>query len=293
MKSLLSPRDLAQAIGVSESSIKRWVDYGVIEATRTAGGHRRIVAAEVIRFIRESRSVLVRPEVLGLRDLAAVKGKVPAFGEATERLFEYLEAGAATEAKGLLTALFLGGRSLAQIIDGPLQSAMSRIGELWTHDSSGIFWEHRATEIAIQAVSQLRTLFSPPQDGPVAVGGAPSGDPYILPTLSVAAVLESLGVQAVNLGPETPFPTLEQGIEMLDPQLVWLSLSVLTEREALTAGLNRLVERLADQDRSLVIGGSQADSMELAPNAKLHVGTSMSELEAFAKGLFGQSRSGA
>ena len=33
MKPVLSPRELAEAIGVSESSIKRWIDDGVIQAS--------------------------------------------------------------------------------------------------------------------------------------------------------------------------------------------------------------------------------------------------------------------
>jgi len=37
----LSPRELAEALGVSESSLKRWVDAGKIAASRTEGGHRR------------------------------------------------------------------------------------------------------------------------------------------------------------------------------------------------------------------------------------------------------------
>ena len=65
MKPLLSPKDLAQAIGVSESSIKRWVDNGEIQATKTAGGHRRIPISEAVRFLRETRSGLVNPEAIG------------------------------------------------------------------------------------------------------------------------------------------------------------------------------------------------------------------------------------
>ena len=54
MKPLLSPRELAQAIGVSESSLKRWADAGQIRVARTAGGHRRISIADAVRFIREA-----------------------------------------------------------------------------------------------------------------------------------------------------------------------------------------------------------------------------------------------
>ena len=74
MKPLLSPRELADAIGVSESSIKRWVDGGLIGATKTAGGHRRIPINEAVRFLRDRQSSLVKPEAIGLNDVASLLG---------------------------------------------------------------------------------------------------------------------------------------------------------------------------------------------------------------------------
>src|SRR6185295_13435922 len=68
-KSLLTPRELADAIGASESALRRWVDAGDIHMSRTAGGHRRIPVQEAIRFIRESGATVVRPEILGLAGL--------------------------------------------------------------------------------------------------------------------------------------------------------------------------------------------------------------------------------
>jgi MerR family transcriptional regulator, light-induced transcriptional regulator len=52
----LSPKALAAAIGVSESSLKRWADEGRLAAERTAGGHRRIAVAEAVRFVRRRGS---------------------------------------------------------------------------------------------------------------------------------------------------------------------------------------------------------------------------------------------
>ncbi|MED5508142.1 MAG: DNA-binding protein, partial [Planctomycetota bacterium] len=54
------------AIGMSESSLKRWVDRGLLESTRTAGGHRRIRVKEAVRFIRDRQLVVSAPEKLGL-----------------------------------------------------------------------------------------------------------------------------------------------------------------------------------------------------------------------------------
>lgn len=292
MKTLLSPRDLAEAIGVSESSIKRWVDDGVIQATKTAGGHRRIATPEAVRFIRESRSIVVRPDLLGFREVAALKGELPAAGDEAKQLFDYLRAGAAPEAHGLLLSLYLGGQSLAEIVDGPLQSAMEWLGELWKKEEPGIFWEHRATEIAIRGMANIRRLFSPPDDALVAVGGAPAGDPYSLATMSAAAVLESAGWRAVNLGPDTPIDSLLLAVESLRPQLVWLSVSVVAAPEALALDLERLLHGLSEKNLSFVLGGSARDQLDLAPRTLLHVAERMGELEAFAKGLALASEAG-
>ena len=285
MKPLLSPRELAHAIGVSESSIKRWIDDGLIGASKTAGGHRRIAGSEAIRFVRESRSILIRPDILGLRDLALVEKDIEAGDDDSELLFVYLKEGRAAEVNGLLLSLYLGGQSVAEILDGPFQTALEQAGELWTKEESGIFWEHRATEIAIRAVAILRTLFSPAADALVALGGAPAGDPYILPSMSAAAVLESTGLRAENLGPDIPVDSLERAVIALRPSLVWLSISEVADGKDLEQQIDRLTQQLSDQGVRLVLGGRAVERMDLLPRPGLHIGESMRELEAFAKGL--------
>ena len=113
MKLVLSPRELSEAIGVSESSVKRWVDRGVIVASRTAGGHRRISIDEAIRFIRATRRELPRPELLGL---ALHPG---AAGDSWDDAFaEALECGDAPLARSLIWSMHLQGMSAAAICDG-------------------------------------------------------------------------------------------------------------------------------------------------------------------------------
>ncbi|MEI6235767.1 MAG: helix-turn-helix domain-containing protein, partial [Planctomycetota bacterium] len=61
----LSPKQVALALGVSEASLKRWCDNGLLDSTRTAGGHRRISRGSVMAFLREREQPAVRPELLG------------------------------------------------------------------------------------------------------------------------------------------------------------------------------------------------------------------------------------
>ena len=286
MKPLLSPKDLAQAIGVSESSIKRWVDNGEIQATKTAGGHRRTPISEAVRFLRETRSGLVNPEAIGfdgVTNLADLDAPKDSDGSV---LFGYLKEGKAEAARGLILSLYLSGRSVAQIVDGPLSAALARVGELWREEECGIFWEHRATEIAISAISRLRMVIPPrPDSAPSAVGAAAAGDPYIIPTLCAAAVLESQGLNAVNLGADTPIHSIMLAARAVQAQLIWVSLSVVENPEQLQKDLISRSESLGEPSVPIIIGGSQSDLVALPDSSLYHVGTSMGELEAMVKGL--------
>ncbi|MDH3584128.1 MAG: hypothetical protein OER86_07925, partial [Phycisphaerae bacterium] len=192
----LSPRQLGEALGVSESSLKRWANDGRIEVSRTAGGHRRIPLESAVRFIRQSGLPVVKPQLLGLPDLAHTSS--PSTDSATP-LQSALESGRAAEARAIVLSAYLGGETISSLCDGPIHSAMNRIGELWEHGDQGIFIEHRATDICLQALNQVRGLLGPaPPGAPVAVGGAPATDPYALPSLMAATTLASRGWSEMN-----------------------------------------------------------------------------------------------
>jgi excisionase family DNA binding protein len=292
MKSILSPKELAEAIGVSESSLKRWVDDGRLRAARTAGGHRRIPITEAIRFIRQTRSPLVRPDLLGLSELSLALRDDSSTGTDADRLFGSFKSGRGVEARGLVLSLYLAGEPVAAICDAVISEAMARLGELWRHQEDGVFLEHRATDICLQAMNQLRLTLPPISDGPMAVGCAPSGDPYLLGTLAAAVTLTSEGYQAINLGPETPFGALVAAAERYRPRLVWVSISAVRDRRVLVEGIAMLSERLAAEDISLAIGGREVEGLALPGRANLCVGSSMVELAAFAKGLTASTGNG-
>jgi MerR family transcriptional regulator, light-induced transcriptional regulator len=285
MTDILTTKELASALGVSESSVKRWADGGVLHASRTAGGHRRITVAEAIRFIRDTQASLVHPELLGLADVAAVVREPVPPGDDADQLYEFLAAGAAPQARGLVQSLFLSGRSVAAIVDGPICAAMQRLGELWRHSPAGIFVEHRATDICAQALHQLRVGVATSDAAPVAIGGSPEDDPYALGSLGAAAVLAADGFDAVNLGPLTPLSTLETAAAELRPILVWISVSTTENPERLAAAIADLARRLRPSGASVVAGGRVLAALPLPAMANLHAATSMAELAAFARGL--------
>ncbi len=285
MRYFLSPKELAEVISVSESTIKRWVDKGSIKAVKTKGGHRKIAVKEAIRHIRENTTDFYHTDLIGFPDIDALdsdKRKVPLD---SNLFYEYLIDGNAQKARGHLAALYLQGYSLAEIFDGPVQRSMSRIGELWTESEAGICREHHATDICIQAINALRVIFSPPSNAPVTLGGAPEDDPYFIPSLCAATVLMSEGYQAINLGPNTPIDSFCRSIDIHKPVLVWMSISSGRRSQKWYEEMEKLKTYLTGRNAILIIGGRNHHLVKSLADQNVIIGTSMRELVAFAKGL--------
>lgn len=278
---LLTPKDLADALGVSESALRRWVDAGRIAMSRTAGGHRRILLQEAIRFIRRTGATVVRPELLGLGALGPSAGDSDA-----DALHEALVSGDRDAVCRLIISTFMEGTSLHALFDGPLRAALERIGELWQHDPRGILVEHRATAIAVHAVAELRRLLpAPGKAAPVALGCAPEGDPYQLPTMLAGAVLAECGFAEVNYGPHVPLALLAAEARASGARLVWLSVTFAPDPASLLASVRKLARSLADQRIDLIVGGRAAAACTPRELPNVSFGSTLGELAARAASM--------
>jgi len=277
-KTTLSPRELGRALGVSESSVKRWIDDGRVPARRTSGGHRRIELLPALRFIRGSGRAVADPGALGIP-----AGPLSDPGVLEERIFEHLTRGRRSELqRDLLVVLGLGAVGPADLFDGPLRSAMSRIGELWRGDHRGIFVEHRATQIVLRGLDGVRALYETPEEGPGAVGGSISGDPGLLPTRMAATVLCWRGYDAVDLGADTPPEALLEAVDQLGARLVWLSVGHAPDTRRLIGDVERLLDGLGERGTPCVLGGREIRRLPPSVGKQAYIGQGMRDLARFA-----------
>ena len=217
---------MATVLGVSESSIKRWVDDGAITSTKTAGGHRRITVPEAISFIRRQGLSIAKGELIGL---PRVSGD---YENTNAAIKESMLSGDQPSLERLFVDHYAAGGSVAAICDDGVKNAFIEIGELWKHQEDGIMIEHRAVDTCLGALSSLGALLPRPSGkAPIAVGGAPSGDPYLIPSLMVSLCLTELGFNATNLGPDTPWETFVTAVEQMQPVLCWVSASAPVDGE--------------------------------------------------------------
>ncbi len=285
MTKMVSPKQLADAIGVSESSLKRWADDGLLAVHRTAGGHRRIPVPEAVRFVRHMGMPVVHPEQLGLERAPLDGADLTDPAKADAAFHEAIEKGDVATVRGIVQSLFLSGWSVAQIADGPIRMSMMRVGELWKHAEWGIVVEHRATDLCLQCLSLLRTMLPGRREGaPLAVGSAGDGDPYMLPSLAAAVSLAEVGFNEVNLGPATPAGVLANAVRHYRPSVVWLSLSHLAEGKKLMSDLRIVADAARENGAAVVVGGKATSTWAPAQVPGVHLARSMSELAAFARG---------
>lgn len=179
MQSHLSPKDLALLIGVSESSLKRWVDDDRLRAERTAGGHRRIALAEAVRFIRETAAAIAKPEVLGLPELDRVSVDTASNGELERSLLAAARDRSTARATGFLVAEFLRSRTVAAVFDGPMTMLLNQA----ERETRGFEASRPAVSLGVAAaicIEATRCISSllpePPDDAPVAVVSSLGGE---------------------------------------------------------------------------------------------------------------------
>jgi len=246
----LSPLQLARALGVGESTVKRWIDRGRISAERTPGGHRRIPFPVALHFARSFRRDLEDPGALGL---ALAEEPTP---EAFVRL---LERGNPEAAVALFERLYASGLPAAALADRWIAPAMQQIGHGWEEGALAVTTEHRASSLVVRGLhALLRARPRLPREAealPLAQVAALSGDPYVLPGLCAELVLGEAGYRVSNFGTDTPVDALARAVRADRPALLAISLSV-ASAPALTA-LQRSELRSAcrEADAALVLGG--------------------------------------
>jgi excisionase family DNA binding protein len=273
----MSPIRAAALIGVSESTLKRWVDAGHIRAEKTAGGHRRIATTDLVAFLRARGGVVPSLEALGL--LAGPRRpRSPAGSLSPGALGDLLLAGDVAIARRLLLDAYAAGRPLDELGDAIVAPTMARVGTLWANGEIDVYQEHLATQRLWSLLLELRALVPVPTErAPIAVGGAPEGDPYVVPSLTVELTLLDLGWRVLNLGPETPMAALAVAVRQHRPRLVWIE------------GYPQMVDA-AGAERAGVIVGGQGLTVELQHRlVPAAFGARLAHLKEFARALVSSS----
>ena len=283
-KPWFSPAELAPIAGVSESTLKRWVDIGHLRAEKTAGGHRKIAAADLIAFLRSrGRSV---PSLEGLTAMAGVTSARRSRTLTPGTLADLLIRGDVPAARSLLAGQFQSGRELVELADELVAPAMSQIGLWWADSTVDVYQEHLATLRAWGILLDLKNLLPVPrEDAPLAIGAVPEGDPYLLPSLMAEIALAELGWRTMNIGPNTPIGSLQEAMAAHAPRMVWLSVTSRSPHPSFFEGYPRVFEAAQSQGIPVALGGQGVTPALRDRLVASAFGTRLAHLKAFARAI--------
>lgn len=101
---LLRPKEAAQILGISYSTLKQWVYHKKLRTIRTAGGHHRIPRVELDRYLHRAGE---KPGPARRQNFRAISGRNQLVGRVVEVRIEGLLA---------QVKLSIGGQQITSII---------------------------------------------------------------------------------------------------------------------------------------------------------------------------------
>ena len=272
----MSTAEVSETVGVSVTTVKRWVDDGILPAHKTAGGHRKLVRSEVLRLIQENNWPSCRLTQTDVEVQHSVRL------DDLNVSFDLVEL---AKIRSWIWNARQQGWSVIQVADEALAPAMARLGE---HASgSEILDEHRITQACMSALYDWEFALeqSDLNDRPIALGAAPEHDPFILPTLLAKMTLLEAGWDAINLGPHTPIDAFRAAIERYKPRLVWLSTTYIVDVDRFLAQSRELFQCAEQHGAAVAVGGSALTSAIRARMLYTTYGDRLHQLRAFASFL--------
>ncbi len=244
--------------------MKRWCDGGVIPTIRTVGGHRRITFEGLQRFLQQTERTLTNPDVLGLPALMACRRTaIPGAETDHQRRFrEALAAGEEPQCRQILRAQIEGGQTRSEAAELLITDAMHGLGEAWQCNELDVYQERRACAISHRLIGELIAELPPTKTHALtAVGGAPEGDHYQLPSGIVELSLRELGWRSVCLGNNLPLESFSQAAHDYAADLVWISVSAIEDTATFVAKQNKLASSLGESVPLFVGGRALCDDI--------------------------------
>lgn len=248
----LTTKHVARLLSVSEATVKRWADDGVLSSEKTVGGHRRFGIQSIAQLRREKN----------LQGEAAPVAKVVKKGAkplpSADDFRQLILAGDESEAGATLVDAYLAHYSVESILENTVTHAMHQVGDLWLKGSVTVADEHMATRVAFTAIQKLRGVMAPhAPNGLTAICCATEGDLHELAVHLVELILEGKGWKVINLGANTPLFSLQGMVSRQRPQLICISARAIADLDRTAAEFAQL-RRVANRLESKIVLGGEA-----------------------------------
>lgn len=234
---LMSTGDVAEVLGVSEATVKRWADAGTLSCIRTPGGHRKFRLRDIAMHLASRRGPVASTAIPPT--------------EAERELDEVVSAllvGDTEKVMGSIAAARLQRTSFANIADSLLYPAMQRVHQACQEGRCETYHQHIATNTMWEVCARQRPALRVPGSsrGRLIAAPAPGETNDMLARFGSLVGVEG-GFDSYVLGPGLPPSSVSRAAEDLGASWVLLT----GEPGEATAGLPHYIEQLlAGTERS-------------------------------------------
>ena len=278
----VSTQQVAKALGVGVTTVKRWVDGGLLPALRTMGGHRKLLMTDVVRFVQAG--IVPRGDLTQLLPRSSTSD-LPDSQSLRAQLIQAVKQSNLDVVRAIILGAHDKGLPMTELADQVIGPAMIQIGDEWHSGKLQIFDEHRATQSVLTALYELQSRNMAPAgiDSPVAVGGASENDHTIMGSLLAKLVLQEAGWDAINLGPHTPMSAFISAMNELQPRLVWISVTHLDDAGAFLKEYLGFYREAEKRGIAIAVGGGALTDELRCKMPYTTYGDHLSHLAAFAR----------
>jgi len=277
---IISTKAVAEVLGVSEATVKRWSDAGTLRCFRTPGGHRKFRLRDVKAFLsdRDDGGVLEQHITPPSKDLSD--------HQRTARALAL--AGDVDGLVSLVAQERLQGISLARTFDRIFAPAMADIGEGWSEVRLSAAQEHIASAAVGDMLARVRPLIERTSrlDRGRALCACLGGEQHDLAVRMVALVLAAEGYRTALLGANVPAGDLALMIAADPPALLAVSASSHADAESLRGDLAVVASAAAASRTRLILGGAGFATMTNLPGNVARYG-SLEDIAASAQAATG------
>lgn len=253
----------AEVLGVSEATIKRWADAGLLKCSRTPGGHRKFDAPDVLAFlVDQGPNAPIPPS-------APPTGALEAPQLAARELMMRGDADALVR---LVTERNDADGTLVTVLDGTLAPALNDIGDSWAAGCLTAADEHLASNTVIDVLARVRPIAKARTRGAEgrALSACLADEQHDIASRMVSLVLAEMGYEASLLGANVPLGALALMVSRARPAVLALSASPRAEPERLRGDLAILATAARSARTRLVVGGPGFAQIALPGEVRRH-----------------------
>ncbi len=247
---------LAKLLEVNVSTIKRWIDRGILAAEVTPGGHRRVYLDQLAEFFRKQPRNKADSYIL--RRMA---GATSATGSGWKQFYSYLFAHQLTAARKFIMQQFLSTMHIAAIIEEIFVPTLHAIGKHWESGEISIYQEHQMTFIVRQLLIEM-DAFMPTlsKKDPLAVLACTKEERHEIPLHMASLIAKEHGIQTVTLGASIPYA--EIAAASLAHHANYVIMARPYENTADLRGVRKVLAVARNQAMKVLLGGKSWSAKE-------------------------------